>query len=110
MLDRLLRYVIVVIWFRVHVFKRKEKIYKKFLCPGSRELLPLLVMGGPLDSKLGFTIASAGFRSMIVRGLMATMLAPIGPKLHANKLKNKQDFVNCVIAPSSLPKLYSKII
>lgn len=37
-------------------------------------------MGGPRDSNVGLPIAKAGFKSSIVRGLMATILAPMGPK------------------------------
>ena len=61
-------------------------VYKKFFFADSvvclsASLKSLDVMGGPRDSKVGFPIAKAGFKSSIVRGLIATILAPIGPKL-----------------------------
>lgn len=42
-------------------------------------IVSLLLIGGPFDSKVGLLIANAGFKSNMVRGLIATMLAPIGP-------------------------------
>lgn len=39
-----------------------------------------VVIGGPFDSRVGFPSTRPGFRSNIVRGLIATILAPIGPE------------------------------
>lgn len=48
-------------------------------------------MGGPRDSNVGLPIAKAGFKSSIVRGLMATILAPMGPKEIFKKKEQKQN-------------------
>lgn len=50
-------------------------------------------MGGPRDSNVGLPIAKAGFKSSIVRGLMATILAPMGPKeIFEKRTKTKFKF------------------
>lgn len=45
-------------------------------------------MGGPRDSNVGLPMAKAGFKSSMVRGLMATILAPIGPTEWVKRFTN----------------------